>query len=89
VGDLDDLRGGSMDELGAELDWYRAAFVADGVDASADAIPGFDDFGGEASLLKAMGSGEAGDAGADDEDVGGRHSGVGTRHSELGSAANG
>ena len=59
-----------MDELGARLDRGRPARQALRVDAAADARPRLDDDDAQARAHQAARRLQAGDAGADDDDVG-------------------
>ena len=61
----------AVDEFGAEFDGTGGLGGVEGGDAASDAVAGFEDEGVEVALAEVAGGGEAGDAGAEDEEVGG------------------
>lgn len=68
--DLQQLGRAAVDELSTELNGMRQSRVAKGVDASADAVPGFEDAGANATLLQHAHRRQPRDARANNGDVG-------------------
>ena len=67
--DLHDLGRGAVQKLRAELDRQRCARIANGVNASADAVARLKYDGGRARFGEPAGRREPGHSGSDDDDV--------------------
>ena len=69
MSDLNDFWCRAVHEFGAELDGYRRAFIADGVNTAADSIARLEYRGGQACFSKLVRRREPRHARANDDDV--------------------